>query len=177
MKFTALPLLAPLALACSEGAFTVLSLRSASPIQYLPLTAADTYFYLGGTTSSACPEEVATYDACPPGNQTDSALVQEIYIAPTGALMFVEAHSDYIIPGSSTATFCYTAGDPIGSWTYSGAGVSGFVACPVEDGAGPYQVFANMPNATVPLGNVADCLGFDTAAVAYTGGIAAWQYD
>ncbi|PYH95493.1 hypothetical protein BO71DRAFT_397949 [Aspergillus ellipticus CBS 707.79] len=174
----------PLALTCSDDHFTVMSIRSGSPIQYLPLTASDTYFYLGGTTSSACPSDIAAYDACPPGNQTvigtsnylDSAYVQEIYVAPTGALKFVEAHTTYIDPGSSTATFCYTPGTPIGHWTYSSGDVEGFMACPTEEGL--YQVFANMANATVPLGDVSDCLGFDAATVAYnSSSVAAWQYD
>lgn len=55
---------------CSTGAFTVMSIRSGTFIQNLPLTAADTNFYLGGTTSTACPEDVAEYDACPPGDET-----------------------------------------------------------------------------------------------------------
>ncbi|OJJ67902.1 hypothetical protein ASPBRDRAFT_47403 [Aspergillus brasiliensis CBS 101740] len=177
---------------CSTGSFTVMSIRSGSPIQYLPLTAADTNFYLGGTTSTACPESVAEYDACPPGNETvidysnylSSDYIQEIYVDPTGALKFVEAHTTYMPTGASTSTFCYTPGTTFGHWTYTGLGATGFMACPVDEdeevNGGAYQVFAAMANATVPSGDVSDCLGFDAVAVEWvsTGGsAAAWQYD
>ncbi|PYI07363.1 hypothetical protein BO78DRAFT_460537 [Aspergillus sclerotiicarbonarius CBS 121057] len=190
------PLLAPaLTSNCSNNAFTVMSIRSGSPIQYLSLTAASTNFYLGGTTSSACPSEVADYGACPASNQTvisgnsylDSAYVQEIYIDPTGAVKFVEAHTTYIPSGASTSTFCYTPGTTYGYWTYTGLGATGFMACPITStgeeevaDAGPYQVFAAMGNASVPTGNVADCLGFEAVAVGWNGAegsVAAWQYD
>ncbi|RAL01425.1 uncharacterized protein BO80DRAFT_405796 [Aspergillus ibericus CBS 121593] len=180
---------------CSTSPFTVMSVRSGSPIQYLSLTAASTNFYLGGTTSSACPSDIAAYDACPPGNQTvidgnnylDSAYVQEIYIDPTGAVKFVEAHTTYMPSGASTSTFCYTPGTDYGSWTYTGLGATGFMACPIPaddeaevPDAGPYQVFAAMANATVPTGNVSDCLRFEAVAVGWSGtegSVAAWQYD
>lgn len=53
------------------------------------------------------------------------------------------------------------------------------MACPVttEQTGGMWQVFANLPNATVPSGKVADCLGFDALTEDYTGtGPAAWEY-
>ncbi|OJI84538.1 hypothetical protein ASPTUDRAFT_190891 [Aspergillus tubingensis CBS 134.48] len=177
---------------CSTGAFTVMSIRSGTFIQNLPLTAADTNFYLGGTTSTACPEDVAEYDACPPGDETvidysnylSSGYVQEIYVDPTGALKFVEAHTTYMGPGASTSTFCYTPGTSYGQWTYTGLGATGFMACPLDEdeevNGGAWQVFAAMKNATVPSGNVSDCLGFEALAypwVSNGSSIAAWQYD
>ncbi|RAH56716.1 hypothetical protein BO85DRAFT_520836 [Aspergillus piperis CBS 112811] len=177
---------------CSTGAFTVISIRSGSFIQNLPLTAADTNFYLGGTTSTACPEDVAEYDACPPGDETvidysnylSSGYVQEIYVDPTGALKFVEAHTSYMDPGASTSTFCYTPGTSYGKWTYTGFGATGFMACPLDEdeevNGGAWQVFAAMKNATVPSGNVSDCLQFEALAypwVSNGSSIAAWQYD
>ncbi|GLB07061.1 hypothetical protein AtubIFM57258_002382 [Aspergillus tubingensis] len=177
---------------CSTGAFTVMSIRSGTFIQNLPLTAADTNFYLGGTTSTACPEDVAEYDACPPGDETvidysnylSSGYVQEIYVDPTGALKFVEAHTTYMDPGASTSTFCYTPGTSYGQWTYTGLGASGFMACPLDEdeevNGGAWQVFAAMKNATVPSGNVSDCLQFEALAYPWLSNgssIAAWQYD
>ncbi|OJZ81987.1 hypothetical protein ASPFODRAFT_171927 [Aspergillus luchuensis CBS 106.47] len=177
---------------CSTGAFTVMSIRSGTFIQNLPLTAADTNFYLGGTTSTACPEDVAEYDACPPGDETvidysnylSSGYVQEIYVDPTGALKFVEAHTTYMDPGASTSTFCYTPGTSYGQWTYTGLGATGFMACPLDEdeevNGGAWQVFAAMKNATVPSGNVSDCLHFEALAypwVSNGSSIAAWQYD
>ncbi|GLA55575.1 hypothetical protein AnigIFM63604_002365 [Aspergillus niger] len=177
---------------CSTGSFTVMSVRSGTFIQNLPLTAAGTNFYLGGTTSTACPEDVAEYDACPPGNQTvigysnylSSEYIQEIYVDPTGALKFVEAHTTYMDPGASTSTFCYTPGTSFGQWTYTGLGATGFMACPLDEdeevNGGAYQVFAAMANATVPSGNVSDCLEFEALAYPWVSdgsSAAAWQYD
>jgi hypothetical protein len=48
------------------------------------------------------------------------------------------------------------------------------MACPTEDNR--WQVFAALSNATVPSGNVADCLGFSAIALAYKGDVPAWQY-
>ncbi|PWY65615.1 hypothetical protein BO94DRAFT_540795 [Aspergillus sclerotioniger CBS 115572] len=176
---------------CSTSPFTVISTRSGTPIQNLPLTAASNNFYLDGTTSSYCLPQIAAYDACPPGNETvisgnnylDSAYVQEIYIDPTGAVKFVEAHTTYMPSGASTATFCYTPGTEYGTWTYTGLGATGFMACPITTtevaDAGPYQVFAALGNASVPTGNVSDCLDFEALAVPWggvQGSVAAWEY-
>jgi hypothetical protein len=74
MKFTitslALPLLAaaaPITEPAANPAFSVMAIRSASPIHYLQLNAAGQKFYLGGNTASYCPAQV---HQCPPGNQT-----------------------------------------------------------------------------------------------------------
>ncbi|GKZ80344.1 hypothetical protein AnigIFM56816_004563 [Aspergillus niger] len=180
---TLIPLLALLTPAlttttnCSTGSFTVMSVRSGTFIQNLPLTAAGTNFYLGGTTSTACPEDVAD-------NYLSSEYIQEIYVDPTGALKFVEAHTTYMDPGASTSTFCYTPGTSFGQWTYTGLGATGFMACPLDEdeevNGGGYQVFAAMANATVPSGNVSDCLEFEALAYPWVSdgsSAAAWQYD
>lgn len=74
MKFTittlAIPLLAaaaPITEPAANPAFSVMAIRSASPIHYLQLNAAGQKFYLGGKTASYCPTQVPQ---CPPGNQT-----------------------------------------------------------------------------------------------------------
>lgn len=69
----ALPLLAaaaPTAQATADAnpPFSVMAVRSASPIHYSQLNAAGQKFWLGGKTSSYCPTEVV--QDCPPGNQT-----------------------------------------------------------------------------------------------------------
>lgn len=68
----ALPLLAaaaPTAQATTDAnpPFGVMAIHSASPIHYAQLNAAGQKFWLGGQTSSYCPEQVQN---CPPGNQT-----------------------------------------------------------------------------------------------------------
>lgn len=48
------------------------------------------------------------------------------------------------------------------------------MACPTLSGL--WQVFANMRNATVPRGNVSQCVGFDALAFDSDESYAAWQY-
>lgn len=58
----ALPLLA-----AAAPPFSVMAIRSASPIHYMQMNAAGQRFWLGGETASYCPDQVPD---CPPGNQT-----------------------------------------------------------------------------------------------------------
>ncbi|KAL4948971.1 hypothetical protein BDW69DRAFT_84457 [Aspergillus filifer] len=188
---SALPLLAaalPAATSNSQAeqpaAFTVMAARSASPIHFLQMNAAGQSFWLGGETSSYCPLQ----SGCPPGNQTVlagnggslSVVVpggQQIYVAPSGALKFTQAHSNNIPPGSSLGPFEYEAGaegSAFGYYSYTGWGTDGFMACPTDDGR--WQVFGALQNATVPSGDVADCLGFSALAVPTNNTGAAWQY-
>ncbi|KAJ6021193.1 hypothetical protein N7540_006697 [Penicillium herquei] len=188
-----------------NGAFGVTAARSGSPIHFLPLTASGSHFYLGGQTSTYCPSEVV------PGcsSRTNSTIIygqsaldvavpggQAIYVDPSGALSFTTPHSAYIPAGSSSGPFTYVPGsssDPLGSWTYSGKGASGFMACPVPASnstrsaaarraaaaaAPTWQVFAAQQNATVPTGNLGDCLGFDALAVGVnvSSSNVAWEY-
>ncbi|RHZ56587.1 IgE-binding protein [Aspergillus thermomutatus] len=180
----------PTARANDNGPFQVMSIRSGSPIQYLGMTASGNSFWLGGETTTYCPDVVKQQGGCPDGTQTvlyTNALDvsvpggQQIYVDPSGAVKFTTAHSAYMPPGSAVGGFSYTSGEPIGHWSFNGLGATGFMACPTQgDAPAPYQVFAAMSNATVPTGNVADCLGFDAAAVAWTAPegqtSAAWQY-
>ncbi|KAL4782527.1 hypothetical protein BJX76DRAFT_332507 [Aspergillus varians] len=166
------------------AAFTVLAARSASPIHYLPLNAAGQSFWLGGQPSTYCPLP----SNCPPGNTTvlagDGASLsvsvpggQQIYVAPSGALKFTQAHSANIPPGSSYGPFEYTPGaqgSAFGYYNYSGWGASGFMACPTDDDR--WQVFGALRNATVPSGDVDDCLGFSALAVPSNLTGQTWQY-
>jgi hypothetical protein len=99
---------------------------------------------------------------------------QQVYVDPSGALSFTQAHSAYIPPGSAIGGLMYEAGNPWSHYTFNGWGASGFMACPTDDNR--WQVFAAMQNATVPSGNVEDCLGFSAMALTYKGAVPAWQY-
>ncbi|BCS18906.1 putative IgE binding protein [Aspergillus puulaauensis] len=165
-------------------AFTVMATRSASPIHFLPLNAAGQSFWLGGKPSTYCPLP----SGCPPGNTTVlagngaalSVVVpggQQVYVAPSGALKFTQAHSAYIPPGSSYGPFEYkpgAQGSSFGYYEYSGWGAKGFMACPTDDNR--WQVFAALQNATVPSGEVKDCLGFNALAVPSNQTGQTWQY-
>ncbi|KAJ5632779.1 hypothetical protein N7490_009118 [Penicillium lividum] len=176
--------------------FGVTAARSGSPIHFLPLTASGGNFFLGGKSATYCPSEVVpgcagrTNDTIIVGQSALDVVVpggQSIYVAPSGALSFTTPHSGYIPAGSSQGPFVYTpgtSGNGLGSWTYSGQGASGFMACPVpastSGSAAPpsWQVYAAQQNATVPTGKVGDCLGFDALAVGLnvTSNSVAWEY-
>lgn len=103
---------------------------------------------------------------------------QEVYVDNKGALRFSQAHSAYLGPDASRGPFVYTAPEPngngLGQWTYTGQGASGFMACPTDN---KWQVFAALQNATVPGGDVNQCLGFSAlAAKSNLNGTAAWEY-
>ncbi|KAH8431953.1 putative IgE binding protein [Aspergillus melleus] len=180
----ALPLLAAAApTQDANPAFGVMSSRSASPVHLLPMNAAGQHFYLGGQPSTYCP--LPDGKGCPPGTSTVFApgggslnvMVpggQQVYVNPDGALSFTQAHSAYIPPGSAQGPFKYEPGENFGHYTFNGWGASGFMACPTEDER--WQVFAAIQNATVPSGDVGDCLGFSAMAVTGNQTAAAWQY-
>ncbi|KAB8233449.1 hypothetical protein ETB97_000718 [Aspergillus alliaceus] len=177
-----LPLLAAAAPTAPENPpFGVMATHSASPIHLLPMNAAGQKFWLGGETTSYCPLP----ENCPPGNQTVFAPGgyglnvnvpggQQVYVDPNGALSFTQAHSAYIPDGSARGPFEYTPGENWGYYTFKGWGASGFMACPTEDNR--WQVFAAIKNATVPKGNVDECLGFNALAPKADQSPAAWQY-
>ncbi|KAB8273009.1 hypothetical protein BDV30DRAFT_211330 [Aspergillus minisclerotigenes] len=189
MKFSMVPsLLLPLLAAAAPAApenppFGVMSARSASPIHLLPMTASGQKFYLGGKTQSYCP--LPESKDCPPGTETvfspggyglnvNVPGGQQVYVDPQGALSFTQAHSAYIPEGSAVGPFTYKPGEQWGYYSFNGWGASGFMACPTEDNR--WQVFAAVQNATVPKGNVADCLGFNALAPKAAKEAAAWQY-
>ncbi|KAL1975045.1 hypothetical protein VTN31DRAFT_3437 [Thermomyces dupontii] len=175
---------APAADTDSANAFRVMALRTGSGIHYLPMQARGSKFWLGGLPATYCPEMV---ENCPPGKETvilgSSSLYvqvpggQNLYVTPEGELGFTRAHSTYVPPGAAIGGFKHVAGEPHGQWSFKGFGADGFMACP-DDAENPssWQVFAAMNNATVPTGNVKDCLTFTAAAVPYDGSFAAWQY-
>lgn len=110
-------------------------------------------------------------------------------------MSFTTPHSGYIPPGSSQGPFKYKPGHghSLGTWTYTGQGAAGFMACPAPSNstaatrrirrqaapaADRWQVFAALQNATVPTGNVDDCLGFEAMAIGLnvSSEHLAWEY-
>lgn len=168
-------------------AYTVIAARSGSPIHLLPMEAGNFGFHLGGGTISFCPSFLGS--ACPPGNQTVfneggvSVLVpggQQQYTEPSGRLGYTQGHSTYMPPGSIPGGFTYSK-CPEEEWghiTTDVFGATGLMACPDNSsGTQQYVVFASIPNAVVPSGNVEDCLEFDALTTDYDGPLpAAGQY-
>ncbi|OJJ97529.1 hypothetical protein ASPACDRAFT_80400 [Aspergillus aculeatus ATCC 16872] len=175
----------------------LLPLNAASGGFYLGLQNASSYCPDQVAELGACPPGTETvFDAG--ANSLDVSVPggQQVYIAPSGALAFTQPHSAYVPAGSVVGAFSYsqTAGTTFGYWTLPN---SGLIACPVpaaaaaSSSAAPsatpaagsaaataskWQVFAAWSNATVPSGNVGDCLGFDALAVGRNGSAAAWEY-
>ncbi|MCJ1426358.1 hypothetical protein MMC29_004261 [Sticta canariensis] len=180
--------------ATDSSFFTITAARSGSPIHQQSVHASGRAFWIGKPTETYCPPQVDAEAACPPGTETVLALGesaasldvavpggQQIYVEPTGALGFTQAHSVNYPPGSTFEGFTLTPGSPFGSLGFSGLGATGFLACPADgSGAGPYKVFADvegLKDGNTPGGSVQACIGFDALAVEYTGsGSAAWQY-
>jgi hypothetical protein len=137
-------------------------------------------------TSSSCPESVPS---CPPGTDTvfraagDLATAvpggQQVYVSVEGALLFTQAHGNEVPEGAVSSPFTYNLvdGAQYGTVSTEAFGAKGFMACPTP-GSVAYQVFVNMPNAIVPLGNVKDCVPVEPLAIPYTqANVAAWQYN
>jgi hypothetical protein len=82
-----------------------------------------------------------------------------------------------IPPGSSLGPFDYTEGQPFGQYTFTGWDADGFMACPDDDDdPKTWQVFANIDNATVPTGDIDDCVPFTANTLVFDKDPAAWQY-
>ncbi|KAL9595215.1 MAG: hypothetical protein Q9219_006581 [cf. Caloplaca sp. 3 TL-2023] len=172
--------------------FGVIAARSASPIHLQPVNANGRAFWIGKDTATYCPLTNSTQ--CPTG--TDTAFIvsgggasldsqvpggQLIYVAPSGALGFTQAHSAAFPTGSALQIFNATSAQSNGSlgvFTFEGLGATGFLACPVA-ADGPYQVFADVDGLSdqdVPGGCKDECLGFGALTAPYGDGPAAWQY-
>jgi hypothetical protein len=101
-----------------------------------------------------------------------------VYISPDGSIGFTQAHSVSIPSNSVFCPFTYKKeeSNQFGLVNLNASmafGAVDFMGCPTNDGR--YQVFAALQNATVPQGNVSDCIGFGALAFDYTGPTA-WQY-
>jgi hypothetical protein len=111
---------------------------------------------------------ITTQDVEVPGGQ-------QVYVGPNGALGYTQAHSALIPAGSFTTGFVDTPGSAYGTFSFTGDGATGFVACPTTASGAPWQIFANIPGLVAPLGDKNACLGFDALAPSFTG-FGAWQY-
>ncbi|KAF2005897.1 hypothetical protein P154DRAFT_570627 [Amniculicola lignicola CBS 123094] len=164
--------------AAAQDYFSVMVLRSASPIHYSTLTARGGKFYLGGAgPSSYCPPEVG--DACPSGNNTvfaggDETLSlavvvpggQQVYIAPDGTMAYTAPHSAYMPYGSIVDGWSKTKGENYYYLNFK----DGLVGCPPTVQNQGYQVFGKIAGF-----NSTGCLGFSSLALNTTG-VGAWEY-
>ncbi|KAK6355158.1 hypothetical protein TWF696_004278 [Orbilia brochopaga] len=198
MQFTIATILATIAAvsaaptpAPEAQAYTLMAIRSASPIHYGSLQASGQKFYIGlDKPSSYCPSPPVDPKACPSGKATSIAwgesgpymnvMVpggQRLYIAPDRSLSYTQAHSAFIPDGSITDGF--TRGEKQeNTLTPISHGSDAFLACPTKQGAGPYQIFVGQPtDAAVPSGKASDCIPFAAEGVEFTGErFGAWQY-
>lgn len=192
-----LALAAPVASTASAPAatptpFTLMSVRSASPIHYGTVNANGEAFWIGKPSANSCPPNLPDnecgqlnnastilscelpdnaktrcgFDTVVPGGQT-------VYVGQRGALRYTVPHGDVVPKGAHPAGFVHTPPTETtdyGLLTFEGAGADGFVACPTN-GTFPYQVFANIEGAR----NFDECLGFELFALPYTGA-PAWEY-
>ncbi|KAL8865251.1 MAG: hypothetical protein Q9174_006987 [Haloplaca sp. 1 TL-2023] len=172
--------------------FGAIAARSASPIHLQSINANGRAFWIGKNTTTYCP--LKPESNCPPGKDTIFSVGsgggaglntvvpggQSIYVAPNGALGFTQAHSASYPPGSVFQKFTATEGTingALGQFSFEGLGATGFIACPVSKGKGPYQVYANvkgMKDSDVPSGCKNDCLGFN--ALTAPSDEVTWQY-
>ncbi|CAF9902930.1 MAG: hypothetical protein GOMPHAMPRED_000036 [Gomphillus americanus] len=174
-----------------SGPFTLMSVRSASPVHLQQVNATGQAFFIGKPTATYCPSGVSGLD-CSQFNK-DTTVVgtsdvgkasgayladtvpggQNLYVQKNGALGFTQAHSGAIPEGAYTTGFVYTAptssSQPWGHLTFTGHGATGLFACPA--GTNVYQVFADVTG----FKNKSKCLGFDAFAIPYNG-TSAWQY-
>jgi len=168
--------------------YTVLAIHSGNvQIHLHPVNAAGQAFFLGGETASYCP--LSNQTQCPPGDVTaflglgamDTEVPggQLVYLGVDGHLGFTQAHSASYPPGAALSPLIYAKSKGATSGTLGTNttlfGVTGFMACPTNSTAGPYQVFASTLGAIVPNGNISSCVGFDAYTSDYSG-IAAWEY-
>lgn len=108
---------------------------------------------------------------------------QQVYAAPNGRIGYTPPHSAFIPLGSKLCPFTYSKqdGDEFGILSTDVWGARGLMACPTVDNSTEpgWQVFAAMPNATVPTGNINDCVGFLAVTSVYdaeNGEAAAFEY-
>ncbi|EPS37565.1 hypothetical protein H072_8746 [Dactylellina haptotyla CBS 200.50] len=172
-----------------NSAFGFLALRSASPIHFSSLNANGGKIWLGKPTSTYCP---VAKNLCPKGKDTSfwinnqywtasmNAIVpggQQLYIDPTGALSYTQAHSAFIPSGSITKGF--QVKKEANDLYYLSHCEGGFLACPPnKSGTGPWKVFIDvkgkLKDKDVPSKSKNDCLGFNVAGNPVKDAV--WQY-
>jgi len=164
--------------------YTVMAIRSGSPVQYLPLNAIAGRFYLGGNTTSFCPDSDSCGNTCPPGNVTvfDGSCAldasnpeyydvseQTLWTTDNGVIGYdfsqVRPENAYNCPWylgtSENAVFAATI-----ETTY---GADGFLACPTATD-GIWQVLRDVTDESElapPQGDASKCLSIDLVALEY----------
>lgn len=174
--------------------YTVMALRSASPVHFLQLNAIAGRLYLGGNTTSYCPENVQWGNFCPPGNVTvfkDSCSLDsqnpQYFDVPAQTLWNTDdgvIGYDFSQPRPENTYNCpwylgTSANDAFAATIEATYGASGFLACPTRE-QGIWQVLRDVTDASklaAPLGDVSQCLGISLVAISYnTTDYGAWVY-
>lgn len=166
-------------------AYTVMALRSASPIHFLPMTAHAGGLYLGGQTETYCPD-CAT--SCPPGNQTvfkGSCSLNSQYKKGGQTLWNTDDGVIGYSVSNITPEGAYNCPWYLANSTNSAfaaelnvtPGADGFVACPTNT-EGLWQVLRDVgDDLNPPQGHKDECLGFTAVAINYTASeYGAWLY-
>ncbi|CZR58129.1 uncharacterized protein PAC_08020 [Phialocephala subalpina] len=141
----------------NSNQFASTALHSGSPIQATSVQANGKQFFIGKPGSAYCPEGVSGLECSNYGNQTffsyslsTSGLGlatslpggQLVYISSQGALSYTTPHSGFIPSDSYTSPFQFTAQSDSGTVGKLNFENEDFFACPVQDEAGVYQIFA-----------------------------------
>lgn len=170
--------------------YTIMSIRSASPVHYLQLNAIAGRLYLGGKTTSYCPPEQAYNSECPPGNETvfggSCALASKSPAYPGGQTLWNTDDGtvgyDFSQARPANAYNCpwyigSAAGTVFDGYIEATAGADGFLACPTAQ-QGVWQVMRSVGDALKPpQGNASACLGVELVALKYNETRwGAWQY-
>lgn len=176
----------------APNGFTMMSLRSASPIHFGRVDASGGKFYIGlSKPSSYCPTPPVPASSCPPGNSTVISFGstgtaglkvivpggQQVYVAPDNSLSYTGAHSAWIPTGSTVDGFSLGKKQSNTLRTISHS-KGGFLACPAKANTGPWKVFVgSVKNKDAPSGKACDCLGFSNNAIEFPNDqYGAWQY-
>jgi len=140
-------------LTASAEYFGLISVRSASAIQYAHVSASDQSLWLNKPTGSFCPSNIKDIGGCPPGNTTDftggddtldmGTVVpggQQVYIElETGAVKYTVAHSATIPEGDIVTGWNMTS---INDIEYLANEHGSFIACPADKDS--WQVFVEL---------------------------------
>ena len=101
---------------------------------------------------------------------------QQVFVRRSGALGFTSPHSHIFPKGAAVTNFTETPGSSsgsLGSFSFSGLGSAGFIACPLVNGTGPYRVYAQLTDFKAPNSNA--CISFD-ALTSPASGPGAYEY-
>lgn len=176
--------------------YTILALRSASPVHFLSMTAHAGRFYLSNSnyTSSYCPPEAADNQGCPPGNQTVfkgscalSAKDPQYWDVPEQTLWNTDdgvIGYDFSQVRPTNAYNCpwyigKSSNDAFNGTIEATYGADGFLACPTAE-SGVWQVLRSVTDKSKlapPLGDSSKCLGVSLVAINYNATeYGAWVY-